>query len=189
MAERDTVRAEDFLDDGTPIALAVHIDRRAGTAVFDFAGTGPEIYGNLNAPPAVTASAVIYCLRCLLPTSDIPLNQGVLTPVEIKIPPHSVLNPSSTAAVVGGNVQTSQRVTDVVLKVGYSALWLHAACGQKDNSLSAMSARSSLPPMHLPPMHLPAPTPRPAPPRPAPSLPGVQSVCRVPRVHEQPHVR
>jgi len=160
MAERDTVRAEDFLDDGTPIALAVHIDRCAGTAVFDFAGTGPEIYGNLNAPPAVTASAVIYCLRCLLPTSDIPLNQGVLTPVEIKIPPHSVLNPSSTAAVVGGNVQTSQRVTDVVLKVEYSALWLHAACGQKDNSLSAMSAPSSLPPTRLP-----APTPRPARPR------------------------
>lgn len=67
--------AEDFLDDGTPIRLAVTIDRRTGSAVFDFAGTGPEIYGNLNAPPAVTASAIIYCLRCLLPDIDIPLNQ------------------------------------------------------------------------------------------------------------------
>ena len=115
MKEVDTVTAEDFLDDGTPIVLNITINRKLGTALFDFTGTGPEIYGNLNAPPAVTASAVIYCLRCLLPTSDIPLNQGVLTPVEIRIPPQSVLNPSAGAAVVGGNVQTAQRVTDVVL--------------------------------------------------------------------------
>ncbi len=75
MAEVGTAFAEDFLDDGTPIRLAVTIDRRTGGAVFDFSGTGPEIFGNLNAPPAVTASAVIYCLRCLLPDIDIPLNQ------------------------------------------------------------------------------------------------------------------
>ena len=122
MKEEDTVTAEDHLDDGTPIVLNITINRKAGTALFDFTGTGPEIYGNLNAPPAVTASAVIYCLRCLLPTSDIPLNQGVLTPVEIRIPPQSVLNPSAGAAVVGGNVQTSQRVTDVVLDHVYTIL-------------------------------------------------------------------
>lgn len=75
MAEVDTVRAIDFLDDGTAIQLAITIDRRNGSAVFDFEGTGYEMYGNLNTPPAVTASAVIYCLRCLLPDSDIPLNQ------------------------------------------------------------------------------------------------------------------
>jgi 5-oxoprolinase (ATP-hydrolysing) len=75
MAEVGVASAEDFLDDGTPIRLAVTIDRTTGSAVFDFAGTGPEIYGNLNAPPAVTASAIIYCLRCLLPDIDIPLNQ------------------------------------------------------------------------------------------------------------------
>lgn len=67
LQEIDTVHAEDFLDDGTPIKLAVTIDRTQGSAIFDFYGTGPEIYGNLNAPPAVTASAVIYCMRCLLP--------------------------------------------------------------------------------------------------------------------------
>ena len=61
---------------GTPIALSITIDRDQGTAIFDFQGTGLEVYGNLNAPPAVTASAIIYCLRCLLPESDIPLNQG-----------------------------------------------------------------------------------------------------------------
>jgi len=111
-----TVAAEDFMDDGTPICLAVTIDRTQGSAVFDFAGTGPELYGNLNAPPAVTASAVIYCLRCLLPDVDIPLNQGCLVPVEIRIPPSSLLNPSPTAAVVGGNVLTSQRITDVIFR-------------------------------------------------------------------------
>jgi 5-oxoprolinase (ATP-hydrolysing) len=79
-------------------------------------GTGPEIFGNLNAPPAVTASAVIYCLRCLIADIDIPLNQGCLAPIDILIPKGSFLNPSSTAAVVGGNVLTSQRVTDVVLR-------------------------------------------------------------------------
>lgn len=116
MEEVGQVYAEDFLDDGTKICLAVQIDRRTGAAVFDFSGTGHEIYGNLNAPPAVTASAVIYCLRCLLPDIDIPLNQGCLAPIEIKIPQNSILNPSAGAAVVGGNVLTSQRVTDVVLK-------------------------------------------------------------------------
>ena len=116
MQEVDVASAEDFLDDGTPIRLAVTIDRRTGSAIFDFAGTGPEIYGNLNAPPAVTASAIIYCLRCLLPDIDIPLNQGCLNPIEIRIPPQCILNPSAGAAVVGGNVLTSQRVTDVVLK-------------------------------------------------------------------------
>lgn len=79
-------------------------------------GTGVEMFGNLNAPPAVTTSAIIYCLRCLLPSSDIPLNQGCLAPIDIIIPPNTVLNPSPETAVVGGNVTTSQRVTDVVLK-------------------------------------------------------------------------
>lgn len=116
MKEKDFVTAEDHLDDGTLIKLTVHIDRVEGAALFDFTGTGPEIFGNLNAPPAVTASAVIYCLRCLLPSSDIPLNQGCLAPIEIRIPKGTVLNPSSEAAVVGGNVTTSQRVTDVVLR-------------------------------------------------------------------------
>lgn len=112
-----SVSAQDFLDDGTPICLKITIDRSDGSAVFDFEGTGYEIFGNLNAPPAVTASAVIYCLRCLLTGSvDIPLNQGCLKPIQIRIPENSILNPSAEAAVVGGNVLTSQRVTDVVLR-------------------------------------------------------------------------
>ena len=110
------VHAIDYLDDGTPISLTVTIDLTTGKAIFDFEGTGPEVFGNLNAPPAVTYSAVIYTLRCLLVGCDLPLNQGVLVPIEFRIPENSVLNPSKDAAVVGGNVLTSQRVTDVVLK-------------------------------------------------------------------------
>ncbi len=115
MAEVDTVQAVDYLDDGSPIALALTIDRRNGSAVFDFAGTGPQIWGNCNAPRAVTQSAILYCLRCLI-KKDLPLNHGCLIPITIKIPPGSLLDPSPDAAVVGGNVLTSQRVTDVVLK-------------------------------------------------------------------------
>lgn len=115
LPEVGTVYAEDQLDDGSPIRLAVTVDRRDGSATFDFAGTGPEVFANLNAPPAVTYSAVIYSLRCLV-RSDIPLNQGCLAPITVLIPEQCLLNPSAEAAVVGGNVLTSQRVTDVVLK-------------------------------------------------------------------------
>lgn len=111
------VTSEDYLDDGSLIRLKVEIDKNEGSAIFDFTGTGHEIYGNLNAPPAVTTSAIIYCLRCLLPEiSDLPLNQGCLEPITIKLPVGSMLHPSPTAAVVGGNVLTSQRVTDVILR-------------------------------------------------------------------------
>jgi len=110
----DTLHATDYMDDGSPITLALTINRENGSATFDFSGTGLEVYGNCNAPPAVTKSAIIYCLRCLV-KRDIPLNQGCLNPIEIKIPSGSILYPSDTAAVVGGNVLTSQRVTDVIL--------------------------------------------------------------------------
>jgi 5-oxoprolinase (ATP-hydrolysing) len=115
LAEKDTVHAEDYLDDGSPIALALTIDRRDSSACFDFSGTGPEIWGNCNAPKAVTKSAILYCLRCLI-KKDLPLNHGCLLPIRINIPKGSLLDPSPQAAVVGGNVLTSQRVVDVVLK-------------------------------------------------------------------------
>ena len=107
--------AMDYMDDGSPIKLKITIDANKGEAIFDFEGTGPEVYGNWNAPEAVTYSAIIYCLRCMI-SEDIPLNQGCLKPIHVKIPPKSFISPSGTAAVVGGNVLTSQRVTDVVLK-------------------------------------------------------------------------
>ncbi|KAK7400356.1 hypothetical protein VNO78_11562 [Psophocarpus tetragonolobus] len=108
-----TIEEEDYMDDGSIIHLKLSIDSNKGEAVFNFAGTSAEVYGNWNAPEAVTAAAVIYCLRCLV-NVDIPLNQGCLAPVKILIPEGSFLSPSDNAAVVGGNVLTSQRITDVI---------------------------------------------------------------------------
>lgn len=68
------VEAEDQMDDGTPIKLRVQINEQEGSAVFDFSGSGPEVWGNCNAPRAITFSALIYCLRCMV-GQDIPLNQ------------------------------------------------------------------------------------------------------------------
>ncbi|XP_072234316.1 5-oxoprolinase isoform X2 [Leuresthes tenuis] len=109
------VESEDFMDDGTPIRLRVQINEKEGSAVFDFTGTGTEVWGNCNAPRAITLSALIYCLRCMV-GQDIPLNQGCLTPIKVIVPPGSILQPSQDAAVVGGNVLTSQRVVDVIFK-------------------------------------------------------------------------
>ena len=103
--EGKPLEAVDYMDDGSPIHLKIDIDGEKGEAVFDFSGTGPEVYGNINAPEAVTYSAIIYCLRCLI-SEDIPLNQGCLKPVDVRIPKRSFLSPSDGAAVVGGNVLT-----------------------------------------------------------------------------------
>ncbi|KAK3156940.1 hypothetical protein QOZ80_2AG0114100 [Eleusine coracana subsp. coracana] len=108
------IEDEDYMDDGSVLHLKLTLDANKGEAIFDFEGTSPEVYGNWNAPEAVTTAAVIYCLRCLVDV-DIPLNQGCLAPVKVLIPKGSFLSPSDKAAVVGGNVLTSQRVTDVVL--------------------------------------------------------------------------
>nr|XP_031842230.1 5-oxoprolinase [Nomia melanderi] len=107
--------AVDYMDDGSPIKFALDIDIERGEAVCDFTGTGYEVWGNCNAPRAITLSALIYCLRCIV-GRDVPLNQGCLKPVKVIIPKGSLLDPSEEAAVVGGNVLTSQRVVDVILQ-------------------------------------------------------------------------
>jgi 5-oxoprolinase (ATP-hydrolysing) len=109
----NVLSAHDYMDDGTCIRLKVTISN--STAVFDFSGTGPQVLSNLNSPEAVVRSAILYCLRCLV-NSDIPLNQGCLDPISIIIPKNSILSPSPDSAVVGGNVETSQRITDIILK-------------------------------------------------------------------------
>ncbi|CAG9954641.1 unnamed protein product, partial [Clonostachys rosea f. rosea IK726] len=107
--------AVDYQDDGTPIKLAISIDAEKGEAVFDFAGTGLETFNCFNAPLAITHSAILYVLRCLV-GMDIPLNEGCMEPVTVNIPEGTILNPSHNAAVCAGNPLTSQRITDVILK-------------------------------------------------------------------------
>lgn len=107
----------DHLDDGTPITVAIEVGQ--GTARIDFTGTGGVTAGNLNANRAIVTAAVLYVLRLLI-DDDIPLNEGVLAPVEIVLPecllnPPEGESPERCAAVVGGNVETSQRVVDVLL--------------------------------------------------------------------------
>lgn len=106
----------DQMDDGSMIKLKLNIDQKLRHATFDFTGTAGYLQNsNLNAPRAITYSAIIYVLRCLVSTS-IPLNEGCLKPTTIIIPKGSMLDPPADAAVVGGNVLTSQRIVDVVLK-------------------------------------------------------------------------
>ncbi|RYN27382.1 Uncharacterized protein AA0113_g7525 [Alternaria arborescens] len=105
--------ALDYMDDGTPIKLAITIDPDDGSAHFDFTGTGEEGYHSFNAPQAIARSATLYVLRCLI-NQDIPLNEGCLRPLTFTIPKGSILTPSPYAAVCAGNPITSQRVTDVV---------------------------------------------------------------------------
>ncbi len=122
-------RFADALDDATPICVSLRV--RGDRMEIDFAGTGPEVDGNLNAPRAVTLAAVIYVLRALVGT-DIPLNSGCLRPVSVHIPEGSVLSPGPERAVCGGNVETSQRVVDVLL----GALGKLAACQGTMNNLT-----------------------------------------------------
>ncbi|KAF7562887.1 hypothetical protein G7046_g1243 [Stylonectria norvegica] len=116
----------DFMDDGTPIQLKVTIDETTGGAIFDFEGTGPEAYGNWNAPIAICNSAIIFALRCMV-NMDIPLNQGAIRPIDVRIPEHSLLRPSEDAAVCAGNVLTSQRIVDVIFKA-FSAVAASQGC-------------------------------------------------------------
>jgi 5-oxoprolinase (ATP-hydrolysing) len=102
------------LDGGEEIAVAVRIDRAARRATIDFAGTSPQSGGNFNAPPAIVRAAVLYVFRTLVRES-IPLNSGCLEPLDIRVPPRTLLSPEYPAAVVAGNVETSQCITDALL--------------------------------------------------------------------------
>ena len=110
------------MDDGAVIQVAVSIDRAARSAIIDFSGTSPQRPTNFNAPRSVTTAAVLYVFRCLIDT-DIPLNAGCLRPLTIIAPQGSMLNPVFPAAVVAGNVETSQAITDTL----FGALRIMAA--------------------------------------------------------------
>lgn len=102
------------LDDGAVVVVRVSIDAEGGSATIDFTGTSEQRPTNFNAPLAVTRAAVLYVLR-LLVDEAVPLNEGFLRPVTLIVPEGSMLNPRFPAAVVAGNVEVSQVVTDTLL--------------------------------------------------------------------------
>jgi len=102
------------MDDGSAVEVSVRIDRASRSALIDFAGTSPQQPGNFNAPLAVCTAAVLYVFRALV-DAEFPLNEGCLRPLTIRVPPGSMLNPAWPAAVVAGNVETSQCIVDALL--------------------------------------------------------------------------
>jgi N-methylhydantoinase B len=122
-----TYHAEDFLDnDGIstkPVKIAVSLQfgkhlraRSSGPAVVvDFTGSDPQVEGSLNAVEAITYSACFYVFRCLL-AEDVPATAGLMCPIEVIAPKRTVVNAVPPAAVAGGNVETSQRIVDVLLR-------------------------------------------------------------------------
>jgi 5-oxoprolinase (ATP-hydrolysing) len=124
------------MDDGAVVRVAISIDRQARSAVIDFAGTSAQRPNNFNAPAAVCMAAVLYVFRTLVP-GDIPMNAGVLKPLAVRIPEGSMLRPRYPAAVVAGNVETSQTVTDCL----YGALGAMAGAQGTMNNFTFGNAR------------------------------------------------
>ncbi|MGG6239724.1 hydantoinase B/oxoprolinase family protein [Nodosilinea sp. AN01ver1] len=124
------------MDNGSAIAVQVTVNRAQRSARIDFTGTSAQQPSNFNAPSAVCKAAVLYVFRTLV-DDDIPLNAGCLKPLEIVIPEGSMLNPRYPAAVVAGNVEVSQAVTDAL----YGALGAIAASQGTMNNLTFGSDR------------------------------------------------
>jgi 5-oxoprolinase (ATP-hydrolysing) len=110
------------LDNGARVRVSIRIDKQARSARIDFTGTSPQQPNNFNAPAPVTRAAVLYVFRTLV-NDEIPMNAGCLKPLELVVPAGSMLKPQYPAAVVAGNVETSQVVTDCL----YGALGVLAA--------------------------------------------------------------
>lgn len=119
------------LDDGGQISVAISVNREDRSAVIDFTGTSPQRDSNFNAPASVARAAVLYVFRCLVGDA-IPLNEGCLKPIELIIPEGCLLNPRPPAAVVAGNVETSQLVVDAL----FGATGRLAACQGTMNNLT-----------------------------------------------------
>ncbi len=115
-------QASSTMDDGSKIVVSIRINKKARSAVIDFSGTSAQTKNNLNTPLAVTRAAVLYVFRTLT-KANIPLNDGCMEPLELIIPKGSLLNPCEPAAVVAGNVETSQIIVDTL----YRALNIMAA--------------------------------------------------------------
>jgi 5-oxoprolinase (ATP-hydrolysing) len=124
------------LDDGSVVKVAIDVDHAKRCARIDFTGTSAQLDNNYNAPTAVCRAAVLYVFRTLV-DDDIPLNEGCLAPLELIIPDGSMLAPHRPAAVVAGNVETSQIITDTL----YGALGVLAGSQGTMNNLTFGNAR------------------------------------------------
>ena len=102
------------MDDGNQVSVAISVDKIERSATIDFTGTSEQHPGNYNAPSAICYAAVLYVFRCLV-DDDIPLNAGCLKPLNLIIPKRSMINPEYPAAVIAGNVETSQYIVDALL--------------------------------------------------------------------------
>ena len=109
------------MDYGGTIAVEITVDAAAGRAILDFAGTSAQLPNNFNAPTAIVSAAALYVFRTLV-EDDIPLNAGCLEPLELRVPEASMISPEPPAAVVAGNVETSQHIVDAL----YEALGVMA---------------------------------------------------------------
>ena len=103
------------IDGGGEIVVEVSVDASCGEATLDFTGSSPQLGSNFNAPASVVDAAALYVFRCLV-EDDIPLNAGGLKPLKIIVPTGSMLNPNPPAAVVAGNVETSQHIVDALFQ-------------------------------------------------------------------------
>jgi len=124
------------MDQGTHIKVRITVDKKKREATVDFTGTSPQQATNFNAPEPVTRAAVLYVFRVMV-DDDIPMNAGCLRPIRIVIPKRSMLSPEYPAAVVAGNVETSQAVTDTL----FGALEALAAAQGSMNNLNFGNAR------------------------------------------------
>jgi len=102
------------MDSGAKICVDIKVDREAREAIIDFTGTSPQLNSNFNAPSSVCMAAVLYVFR-LMVDDEIPLNAGCLKPLNVIIPEGCMLAPVYPAAVVAGNVETSQAVTNALI--------------------------------------------------------------------------
>ena len=101
------------MDDGYQVSVAISVDKKKRSATIDFTGTSHQHPSNFNAPSAICHAAVLYVFRCLV-DDNIPLNAGCLKPLKLIIPEHSMINPEYPAAVIAGNVETSQYIVDTL---------------------------------------------------------------------------
>ena len=124
------------MDQGTVIKVKITVDKKKREATVDFTGTSPQQPTNFNAPEPVTRAAVLYVFRMMV-ADDIPMNAGCLRPINIVVPPKSMLTPEYPAAVVAGNVETSQAVTNCL----FGALGALAAAQGTMNNLNFGNAK------------------------------------------------